>query len=220
MKLKDPDLRDRLLRSAATLFAQKGFAATSMDAIGAAAGVTKGGVYMHFQGKEDLFFAVVDDWRDRLRQSWLRTPGRTESGAERLQGFLADHLRFHFDNPQVASLLRVVATELSFRFTAQVREDVRTHQRVLRQQLRELLAVGANDGSLFADDTAFAAFVLAGALDGVVSQWTSAPRDVEPFLDPERIARSLVAAYLTGRRGTRRAPAPVKEEDAGFQPPF
>jgi AcrR family transcriptional regulator len=217
----DPTLRDRLLDAAAQQFAARGFAGTSMAAVGAGAGVTKGGVYLHFAGKEELFFAVVDRWREALRARL--TPLGPGPAADRLHAFVRVYLAFHFAQPAAASLLRVVATEMAGRFTAQVREDVRNAQRALRQQLRELLAEGTNDGTLFADDPASAAFVLAGALEGIVAQWLTSPRDAEPFGDPETLARALLASYRTGRRAPPRRPAqprPAADDDAAFQPVF
>ena len=50
-----------LLDAARKLFAADGYAATSLDAIAAAAGVTKGALYHHFTGKPDVFQAVFED---------------------------------------------------------------------------------------------------------------------------------------------------------------
>ena len=47
-----------LLVAARDRFAEDGYAATSLGAIAAAAGVTKGALYHHFDGKEELFAAV------------------------------------------------------------------------------------------------------------------------------------------------------------------
>ena len=47
-----------LVEAARELFAQDGFAATSLDAVVAKAGVTKGALYHHFAGKRELFAAV------------------------------------------------------------------------------------------------------------------------------------------------------------------
>jgi AcrR family transcriptional regulator len=47
-----------LLAAARDLFAEDGYAATSLDAVVAKAGVTKGALYHHFSGKRDLFAAV------------------------------------------------------------------------------------------------------------------------------------------------------------------
>src|SRR5579884_2416993 len=52
--------RRALLESAGRLFAEKGFAVTSLDEVAAEARVTKGAVYHHFANKQALFEAVAD----------------------------------------------------------------------------------------------------------------------------------------------------------------
>jgi TetR/AcrR family transcriptional regulator, transcriptional repressor for nem operon len=56
--------RLRLLEAAMTLVRQKGFAATSVDDLCAAAGVTKGAFFHHFATKDDLGVAMIDHWTD------------------------------------------------------------------------------------------------------------------------------------------------------------
>jgi AcrR family transcriptional regulator len=51
--------RDAIVAAPTSLFGQKGFAATSVDEIAAAAGVAKGAVYHHFANKEAVFEAVL-----------------------------------------------------------------------------------------------------------------------------------------------------------------
>ena len=52
--------RAALLQAARDLFGDKGFAETSTDEVVARAGVTKGALYHHFRGKDDLFLAVFE----------------------------------------------------------------------------------------------------------------------------------------------------------------
>ena len=52
--------RTALVGAARQLFGESGYGDTSTDEIVAAAGVTKGALYHHFGGKEDLFRAVVE----------------------------------------------------------------------------------------------------------------------------------------------------------------
>lgn len=59
------ETRERIIASAARVFAHKGFQRASLDEVAAAAGVTKGAIYWHFKSKNDLFFAMLDC---RLRQ--------------------------------------------------------------------------------------------------------------------------------------------------------
>ncbi|MBI5947103.1 MAG: TetR/AcrR family transcriptional regulator [Chloroflexi bacterium] len=49
-----------LLESATIAFAGRGYEGTSIDAVAAAAGLSKGAVYAHFETKLDLFLAVLD----------------------------------------------------------------------------------------------------------------------------------------------------------------
>ncbi|WP_374431444.1 TetR/AcrR family transcriptional regulator [Tabrizicola sp.] len=56
------EARARLLDAARSLVRHKGFAATSVDDLCAAAGVTKGAFFHHFASKEALGVALVDDW--------------------------------------------------------------------------------------------------------------------------------------------------------------
>jgi AcrR family transcriptional regulator len=57
-----------LLAAARELFASDGYAATSLDAIAAAAGVTKGALYHHFGSKRDVFRAVFVAEQRRLAE--------------------------------------------------------------------------------------------------------------------------------------------------------
>jgi AcrR family transcriptional regulator len=51
--------RERILSAAERLFAEQGYGNVSMPVIAAAAGITAGAIYKHFEGKEELFFHVV-----------------------------------------------------------------------------------------------------------------------------------------------------------------
>lgn len=54
-----PEKRAAILSGAMQEFLGNGYAATSMDRVAAAAGVSKATVYSHFQDKENLFRAII-----------------------------------------------------------------------------------------------------------------------------------------------------------------
>jgi len=60
--------RERILDSAAALFRSAGYDAASIDDIMAGAGLTRGGFYLHFASKEELFSAYVGRELDFGRQ--------------------------------------------------------------------------------------------------------------------------------------------------------
>ena len=63
---KKAQTRERLIEAAARVFAEKGFATTSLDEVADAAGLTKGAVYSNFENKEDLVRAVLEVHDQRL----------------------------------------------------------------------------------------------------------------------------------------------------------
>lgn len=60
------ETRRALLRVARELFAERGYAGVGTEEIVARAGLTRGALYHHFQGKRDLFRAVHEQLEEEL----------------------------------------------------------------------------------------------------------------------------------------------------------
>lgn len=73
------EVRDRILDAASKVFAAEGFAGATIDAIGQAAGFTKGAVYSNFDSKDELFLALLDR-EFKLRGAQIATA--LESGGD------------------------------------------------------------------------------------------------------------------------------------------
>ncbi|HEX6687836.1 MAG TPA: TetR family transcriptional regulator [Solirubrobacterales bacterium] len=71
--------RDALIEAARALFAERGYAEVGTEAIVRAAGVTRGALYHHFEGKRELFEAVYERVEVELAQR-IAT-GALEAGA-------------------------------------------------------------------------------------------------------------------------------------------
>lgn len=65
----DPSGRDRLLHAAIDIFDRKGYAATTVREIVAAAGLSKPALYYHFGSKEGIFLAIMHRAAERLTAS-------------------------------------------------------------------------------------------------------------------------------------------------------
>ena len=75
---------ERILDAATDLFAHYGFDKTTMDDIARAASVSKGALYLHFRGKDDLFDALMLRENDILQEDVMR---RLEAEGDRLSVF-------------------------------------------------------------------------------------------------------------------------------------
>ena len=60
-----------LLDAAFAEFSQKGYAGATLDGIAARAGVTKGTIYLYFDGKEHLFISMVREFTKPVRDEAL-----------------------------------------------------------------------------------------------------------------------------------------------------
>ena len=72
--MRDPErTRELLLQAAFQEIYRSGFRSADLDAILAAAGVTKGALYYHFDNKEALGYAVVDEViANSVQQKWVQ----------------------------------------------------------------------------------------------------------------------------------------------------
>lgn len=83
---EDPPKRRQILDGARRMFLSRGFEATSMQDVARAAGVSKGTLYVYFDGKEAMFEALVLKECRRMQQVLHRPGLGTGALAEELHG--------------------------------------------------------------------------------------------------------------------------------------
>ncbi|HXO48974.1 MAG TPA: TetR/AcrR family transcriptional regulator [Mycobacterium sp.] len=94
------EVRDRILDAASKVFAAEGFAGATIDAIGQAAGFTKGAVYSNFESKDELFLALLDrefELRGEQIATALESGGDTAAAAQALSRSVLDSVHGHAD---------------------------------------------------------------------------------------------------------------------------
>ncbi|HVZ27171.1 MAG TPA: TetR/AcrR family transcriptional regulator [Rhizomicrobium sp.] len=71
---KQPNARQKLLNAALSVIRTKGFSATTVDELCAAAGVAKGSFFHHFKSKEALAVAAADYWSEMTGAFFASAP--------------------------------------------------------------------------------------------------------------------------------------------------
>jgi AcrR family transcriptional regulator len=88
---------------AAALFLERGFHGTSVDDVGAAAGISGPGLYRHFASKDALLMAVLDRLWEQLRPAINDAADRDPADA--VDVLLAAHLELAIGQPAALVLL-------------------------------------------------------------------------------------------------------------------
>ncbi len=84
--------RQEILRAAARLFQQQGYDATSMNDVAAALRLSKGGLYHHFQSKDEILFEIMSHAMDITEERVINASRRIEGAEERLRTLIRLHI--------------------------------------------------------------------------------------------------------------------------------
>ncbi|MEH2411266.1 TetR/AcrR family transcriptional regulator [Nostoc sp.] len=97
---KGEETKSRILHQAAELFNQKGYAGSSMSDIMRVTGLQKGGIYNHFQSKDDLALQAFDFAIARIKQHTRFVLRSKRHAVERLQAIIGVFSSFA-ENPPI-----------------------------------------------------------------------------------------------------------------------
>src|SRR5436853_6175980 len=84
--------RQEILRTAARLFQQQGYDATSMNDVASALKLSKGGLYHHFQSKDEILFHIMSHAMDITEEKVVNAGRGISDPEERLRMLIRRHL--------------------------------------------------------------------------------------------------------------------------------
>jgi AcrR family transcriptional regulator len=179
-------VRERqLVELAEQLFAERGYARTSMDELARRAGVTKPVIYELFESKDGLFRACVDRAIERMADSIVEAfRSETEPEARLRAGGLA-FLRFARDNRVAWDLMGMQG-----RFAAEAQSVRRDQAQLIRTLMTEIAPEGTDPQELEA-----VAYAVNSAYEGA-AHWIWE----HPDAPVEQVADWIVALLLPGLR--------------------
>ncbi|MFD6162168.1 TetR/AcrR family transcriptional regulator [Nocardia sp. NPDC060256] len=116
------DTRERIVRAAVDLFAEKGFHGTGVAEIGDRADVQRGALYYHIGSKEELLWQILHDYIQLMLVDAERIVAGTDDPISKLRKLIHSHVGLIIDHRrEVAIQLRDV-TALSGERGAQLQE--------------------------------------------------------------------------------------------------
>lgn len=188
-----------IIEAAATSFFDVGFAATSIEQVAAAAGVSKVTVYNHFRDKSGLFAAAVECECEKMRDTFSLASPASGSLELRLTA-IGEAVVAFLSRPEMVQFERRIAAETEHE--PQIgRAFLEAGPHRMKAAFTRLLEAMQEAGEVAIDDHALAAEQFASMCKGMgdLDRRFGLPRDEQR--DAERIAgavRLFCAAYATG----------------------
>jgi len=150
--------QERLLTIAKRAFAKGGFAATSVNAIAAAAGISIGTLYKYFRSKQDLFLTIIGQGHDLLQTVLEGIVGGTDALPAKIERLLHAAVSYSEQDPDFVKIYIDCTTQGLAPLAARLSRSIESLAAdAYRRLLKEAQARGEIDPAL---DTSVAAFCL------------------------------------------------------------
>ncbi len=189
----DPQLRCRLIRSAAELFGTREFHRVRAQELAARAGVGKGTLYRCFGSKRELYLAAIIEGFAELQRRLAQALAKAHSPAEKIS-LITRHTTDYFWDRRFFFVLLQATEPASGPFS----HGFYTQRARLSDMIHAALAEGVAAGELRADlDARLCAEALLGMVRGVVRFRKSTDT-------PEIAAKTVLALFFNGINGCAR----------------
>ncbi|MCP5030758.1 MAG: TetR/AcrR family transcriptional regulator, partial [Actinomycetia bacterium] len=146
MTVTDPaDPRARLLAAAEVRFRRFGYKRTTVDDVASEAGTGKGSVYLHFDSKQQIYLAVVEESLDRFIERAEKVLAAPGTAPERMRS-LVELTAEHYGDDELLHASLFGETDLVEGEVARMAAE-RQRERI-RGLLEEVLISGQTEGSV------------------------------------------------------------------------
>lgn len=177
---------DHILRSAAVVFAEKGFGLASIRDVAAQARISFPRIYYYLRNKEELLYLISKRTFEQLLSSAQEMSERTQDPEDRLRLLIQGHIEHHINNlPEVKVLVRE-AHALSGRYFTHIERITRDYSRLCRKTAEQMAAKYGR--TLDREESRIITSLILGTMNWTYSWY-------EPSRDHEQLPRIVDEVY-------------------------
>ncbi|GAA3412585.1 TetR/AcrR family transcriptional regulator [Paenibacillus hodogayensis] len=189
------ETKRRIVDKAGQLFAEKGFNAVTMNEICECATVSKGSLYHHFPGKDELLLYVLEVDAKQWRQRWEDRRAELLSTEEQLF-LLAEQYANDFQNPLSKALEEFARSRV---ISDEVFKRIWTINDITLQACRTVIQEGMERGELARGELDEKVIIISSMLEGLGKTYYMYDREKEQDT-VKAIYRKAVHLLLDGIR--------------------
>lgn len=145
--------KNKIKKIALSLFAEKGYAGTSMREIADLVGIRKASLYSHYRGKEDLFFSVFDEVAQDYKKLNKRLIDETKQMKieDRLYYIFRNYILHYYRNREIQGFWNQINFFVPSDLYAKYFERVTAVEDRVREEIEEILNNAMDQGLIRKD---------------------------------------------------------------------
>ncbi|MCC3313716.1 TetR/AcrR family transcriptional regulator [Nocardia africana] len=180
------ETREEILRAAAQLFHERGYAKTKVTDIARAVGITPPSLYWHFASKEEILFEFLRTNLETFNREIAQAIGTVGDPESKLRLLATTHTRLQLqyrDEAQTVLSVTHAATQLSEHLSPEHTHEVRALNRAHIDRVRSIITEGVEQGVFATPDVTALTFAVVN-----ICEYTAIWFRPERHLDPKAVA--------------------------------
>ena len=157
--------QSQIMEAAMKVITLKGFSSARIDDIVNEAGLSKGAIYHHYEGKKDLFLALIDHWETQTFPDFYSRNGKERSASDTLIDFSEEIIKVFKTRSYVFQV------EVEFWSLANQDDEIRKRSQELYEKIINLFELviikGIREKEFIKVDTRITAIYILSVFQGI-----------------------------------------------------
>lgn len=196
----------QILQAALACFARKGYHQTTMDDIVKESGLSKGGIYWHFDSKRDLLMSLFTELVGDPEEIFASFSKASTGARQKLEAVAKHFESFTEDSSFSQWMPLLMEIWVQEERNLEVQEIAVQIWSQYREPLAQIIRDGMASGEFRPVDADVLANILIGVYDGLMLQWMIDPDQVDWKAIRETLMETLVAGLCNHEPASQTSP--------------
>ncbi|MBM3432873.1 MAG: TetR/AcrR family transcriptional regulator [Bacteroidetes bacterium] len=180
-----------ILQRAATMFRERGFAASSMRDLAETVGIEAASLYNHIRSKNEILEAICFEVANVFNEKLQEVESNRQSSINKIESILRFHVEQMIDNYE-----KVIVTDREWRHLDEpYRTNFQSQRRSYRKRFAAIIEEGIMKGEIRRIDAPTAVLVMLHAVNGIESWHRSQAK-----IGAEELSNNMIRILIDGLR--------------------
>ena len=180
-----------ILQRAATMFRERGFAASSMRDLAETVGIEAASLYNHIRSKNEILESICFDVANIFNEKIQEVESGRQSNINKIESILRFHIEQMVDNYE-----KVIVSDREWRHLDEpYRANFQNQRRTYRKRFAAIIEDGIVKGEIRRIDAATAVLIMLHAINGIESWHRSKAK-----MNADELANNMIRILIDGLR--------------------